>query len=153
MPSDITIIKQNSHGEETWRYTGQVLKQTADAILIQARFNREDSVFEGIPLKKGDPFIEAFYTRHWFNVFEMRDRESSLVKGWYCNVSRPAVINDSTIAYADLALDLLVYPNGDWKLLDEGEYAALDLSAADQAQAQQAVSDLQRLFSLGADFD
>ena len=40
-----------------------------------------------------------------------------------------------------------------WKLLDEDEYAALDLSAADQAQAQQAVTDLQRLFSLGADFE
>ncbi len=153
MPDAVTIIKQNPQREESWRYTGRVLKQTADAVLVQASFNREDSVFEGIPLKKGDPFIEAFYSRRWFNIFEMRDRDSGLTKGWYCNVTRPAVFSDGTIAYADLALDLLVYPNGAWKLLDEDEYAALDLSAADQAQAQQAVTDLQRLFSLGADFE
>ena len=38
MPDAVTIIKQNPQREESWRYTGQVLKQTADAVLVQARF-------------------------------------------------------------------------------------------------------------------
>jgi len=153
MPSDITIIKQNLQEQEVWRYRGRILRQTSAAFLIEAPFNREDTVFEGIPLKKGDPFIEAFYTRRWFNIFEMHDRDSGAIKGWYCNVTRPAVFTDATLSAVDLALDLLVYPDGHWLLLDQDEYADLGLNDVDQAQAQQAVAELQRLFSLGTDFE
>lgn len=153
MHPDITVIKQNLQGQEVWRYTGRILKQTADAVLLEARFNREDSVFEGIPLKKGDLFIEAFYTRRWFNIFEMHDRDSGEVKGWYCNVTRPAVLTTGRLSSVDLALDLLVHPDGQCQLLDEDEYADLKLDAADHAQAQRAVADLRRLFSLGNDFE
>ncbi|HWR65238.1 MAG TPA: YbaK/EbsC family protein [Bellilinea sp.] len=153
MPSDITVIKQNLQEQEVWRYSGRVIRQTSAAVLLEADFNREDTLFEGIPLKKGDPFIEAFYTRRWFNIFEMHDRDSGAIKGWYCNVTRPAVLTDTTLSAVDLALDLLVYPDGHWLLLDEDEYTDLKLNAVDQAQAQQALVELQRLFSLGADFE
>jgi hypothetical protein len=150
--SEITIIKQNLQEQETWRYSGQVLQRTPDAVLIEATFNREDSVFQGIPLIKGDLFIEAYYTRRWFNIFEMHDRDSGAVKGWYCNVTRPALLADGTLTYVDLALDLLVYPDGHWLLLDEDEYQALQVSAEEHAQALNAVEELKRLFSLGAGF-
>ena len=150
--SDITIIKQNINGQETWRYAGQVLQRTPDALLIEAHFNREDTLFQGILLKKGDTFIEAYYTRRWFNIYEMHDRESGLVKGWYCNVTLPPALADGTLSYVDLALDLLVYPDGHWLLLDEDEYEALEVSAEEHTQALNAVEELKRLFSLGAGF-
>ncbi|MHB0989620.1 MAG: YbaK/EbsC family protein [Bellilinea sp.] len=150
--SDIVIIKQDIYGQETWRYAGQVLQRTSDALLIEAHFNREDTHFQGILLKKGDPFIEAYYTRRWFNIFEIHDRDSNSVKGWYCNVTRPAVLADGTLSYVDLALDLLVYPDGRWLLLDEDEYQALQVSAEEHEQAQAALATLKHLFSLGAGF-
>lgn len=149
---NIVIIKQNIHGQETWRYAGQVLQHTPDALLIEAHFNREDTLFQGILLKKDDPFIEAYYTRRWFNIFEMHDRDSGAIKGWYCNVARPAVLADGMLSYVDLALDLLVYPDGRWLLLDEDEYAELQVSAEEHNKAQAAVETLKQLFSLGAGF-
>lgn len=149
---EIVVIKQNLLGEETWRYNGQILKRTTDAVLLTARFNREETLFQGILLKKGDPFVEAYYSRRWFNIFEMRDRDDGRTKGWYCNITRPAKFGDGFISYVDLALDLLVYPDGHWLLLDEDEYAALRLNQADHAQAINAVGALKHLFSLGAGF-
>lgn len=151
-PEEITVIKQNLAGQETWRYSGRVLRRTGDAILLEAFFNREDMEFEGILLKKGDPFIEAYYSRRWFNIFEMHDRDSGETKGWYCNITRPAVFGNGALSYVDLALDVLVFPDGRLRLLDEAEYAALALDAADREQASNAVEELKTLFSLGAIF-
>ncbi|MHB8192770.1 MAG: YbaK/EbsC family protein [Bellilinea sp.] len=149
---EVVVIKQNLQGEETWRYSGQILQSTPDARLLTARFNREDTLFQGILLKQGDPFIEAYYSRRWFNIFEVRDRDDGQTKGWYCNITRPAKFEDGFLSYVDLALDLLVYPDGHWLLLDEDEYAALRLNQVDHAQAMNAVEALKHLFSLGAGF-
>lgn len=149
---EVMVIKQNLAGQETWRYTGQILQRSPDAVLLTAHFNREDMLFHDILLKTGDPFIEAYFTRHWFNIFEICDRDSGGTKGWYCNITRPAQFADGSISYVDLALDLLVYPDGRWLLLDEDEYAELHLDAADDARVNDAVEQLKMLFSLGADF-
>ncbi len=143
--SDITIIKQNIHGQETWRYEGQVLQRTPDALLIEAQFKREDTLFQGILLKKGDPFIEAYYTQRWFNIFEMHDRDSGSVKGWYCNVTRPARFADGHIYSDDLALDYFVQPSGREFILDEDEFTALPLSPEEAASARAALAELRAL--------
>ena len=44
----------------------------------------------------------------------------------------------------DLALDLLVYPDGQKLVLGEDEFAALSLPATDQAQAKAALMELQQ---------
>lgn len=149
---EIVVIKQNIEGEETWRYSGQVLQRTASALLLSARFNRDDLPFEGVNLKNGDLFLEAYYSNRWFNIYEIRDRDSGETKVWYCNVTRPAVFADGSLSYVDLALDLLVYPDGHSRLLDEDEYAALHLGPEEDAHTRQAVAELQHLFSLGAGF-
>lgn len=149
---EIVVIKQNIQEQETWRYTGQVLQRTPDAVLLTARFNRDDLPFHGIVFKRGDPFIEAYYSRRWFNIFEIRDRDSGETKGFYCNITRPAKFLDGSLTYVDLALDLLVYPDGRWLLLDEDEYAGLNLDDEDDARARNAVEELKTLFSIGAAF-
>jgi hypothetical protein len=142
----VTIIKKTPAGAETWRYPGDVLQQTETGILVIAHFNRADSAFHGIHLTKGDPFIEAYYSDRWYNLFEIYDRDSGALKGWYCNVTFPAEFTDGTVEYRDLALDLLVYPDGRQLLLDEDEFAELDIGPAERARALQAVDELRSLF-------
>jgi hypothetical protein len=92
--TEITIIKQNVKGEETWRYSGRVMQKNSSSILIEANFNRPDTPFHGIVLGRGDRFVEIYYSSRWYNIFEIHDREDDRLKGWYCNVTRPAVIYD-----------------------------------------------------------
>ncbi|UCF28624.1 MAG: DUF402 domain-containing protein, partial [Chloroflexota bacterium] len=58
-----------------------------------------------------------------------------------------AEIRDNSIAYRDLALDLLVYPNGNQKVLDEDEFKALPISQEVKLAAQQGLLELQQKFS------
>lgn len=144
----ITVIKRNLQGEETWRYTGVLLQREEDKVVLEAVFNRADLPFQGIVLKRGDRFVETYYTKRWYNVFEIYDRDSGELKGWYCNVAKPAVLEaEDVVSYVDLALDLWVTPSGKQTVLDEDEFAGLALDAQTQTYARAALAELQRAFA------
>lgn len=149
MSPPLVVIKQDLAGRETWRYEGRLLKRDAHSALIEAFFNRPDLPFHGITFAEGDRFIELYFSDRWYNLYEIHDPASGVVKGWYCNISRPAQILPERISYVDLALDLLVYPDGRQLVLDKGEFEALDLDTDDHKQALRALAELRKLFHDG----
>lgn len=152
MSETILVIKLNPERVETWRYNGQVLRRWTDAVLLEARFNREDTPFHDILLKKGDRFVEMYYTDRWYNIFEIHDRDDDTLKGWYCNITCPAEFTAGQVSYVDLALDLLVYPDGRDLVLDEDEFAELKIDDATREQARAALEELRALFSRSRPF-
>lgn len=144
--AEIRVLKQNLAGEVTWQYTGRVLHRDDHSITLEALFNRVDMPFQGVVLKQGDRFVETYYTDRWYDVYEIYDRDSQQRKGWYCNITRPAVIEEKSVSYVDLALDLWVSSDGRQTVLDEDEFRALDLAPPERTRALQALTELQRLF-------
>ncbi|MDZ4770225.1 MAG: DUF402 domain-containing protein [Chloroflexota bacterium] len=147
--SPITVIKRDHHGVETWRYDGTIVDRGAAWVCLIARFNRDDHDAGYLVYRRGDRFTEWFYADHWYNVFRIEDGDSGALKGWYCNITRPAILGETVIASDDLALDLFVAPDGAMRLLDEDEFAALDLTDADRAAAWSAVDALHVLAAGG----
>jgi uncharacterized protein len=144
---ELIVVKKNHAGEETWRYNGNLLQRTPEGILLEAFFDRADIDFHGILIGTGDRFVEAYFTSRWYNIFEIRDRLSDAIKGYYCNVTCPAEFSNGRVEYVDLALDVLVYPDGHTLLLDEDEFAALEINEEETLQARKAVEELHTLFS------
>lgn len=146
-PPVITVIKRNHLGEETWRYSGEELQRWPTGVQLQAYFDREDRTFHGMMLCKGDRFVEWYYTDRWYNIFEIHARQDDSLRGWYCNITRPAELYDGRVEYVDLALDLLVFPDGRQLVLDEDEFAALNLPEPLNSQARLALNELQVQFA------
>ena len=142
MNERVAVIKRNLAGEETWRYDGRVLERGPQHVCLEAFFNRPDLPFHGIMMRSGDRFVETFYSDRWYNIFEIHDKDDDRVKAWYCNVTRPAVFLDGEVSYVDLALDLLVFPDGRQLVLDEDEFQQLPLTDDDR---QRAIAGLQEL--------
>ena len=143
----LTVIKRNPRGEETFRYTGVILRQEPGLTVIEAFFNRNDLPFMGTVLRQGDRFIEAYFMDRWFNIFEIHDKDDDRIKGWYCNVCLPPILEaPDCLSYIDLALDLWVAPDGMMTVLDEDEFAALDLDQNTREKARQALSELKVIF-------
>ena len=149
----ITVIKQDYSGRETYRYQGKLLSLSPHKIVISAHFDLQDTPIEGITLKQGDLFIESYFDNRWYNIFEIHDQDSERIKGWYCNIGHPAMIQKDSIAYRDLALDLLVYPDGQQKVLDREEFATLPLSPQVKAAALKALTELKQKFKARALID
>ena len=121
------ILKKNLAEEVTWQYEGAELSRDENSITIEALFNRDDLPFQDIVLKRNDRFVETFFTDKWYNIFEIYDRDDGKLKGWYCNITKPAVVEDGSVSYVDLALDLWVSADGKRTVLDEDELEELGL--------------------------
>ena len=149
----ITVYKLNPQREETWHYQGVVLGRKDHKVMLEAFFDREDRPFHGLMLGKGDRFIELYSSKYWFNIFEIHDRADDHLKGWYCNVTMPAEIASQTIRYVDLALDLLVFPDGKQLVLDEDEFAEFSIDVSLRQSAWRGLSTLQEIFLKPQDFN
>jgi protein associated with RNAse G/E len=147
MSETVVVIKLDAQRREAWRYAGRILRRWPEAVLLEAHFNRDDLDFHGIPFKRGDRFLEMYYADRWYNIYELHDREDDQLKGWYCNVCLPAEFKDGQVTYVDLALDLLVYPDGRQLVLDEDEFAELKLDGKTGSQARAALEELKRIFT------
>lgn len=134
--STITVIKLDHRGREVFRYQGEVLARNATWVQLEARFGRDEVlVAEGVRFRRGDRFVEWFYSDRWHNIFEIHDADDDHLKGWYCNITRPALLSGDMVRSEDLALDLWVGPDGRQVVLDESEFAALPLDAAERSRA------------------
>ena len=145
----ITIYKLDHHGREVWRYPGRVLARDAHTIRLEGFYNRDNTTVGYAVFKRGDRLVETFYSDRWYNVFAVYDRDEGTLKGWYANVCRPATFDGGAVRCDDLALDVWVSPAGDVTVLDEEEFAALPLPAADRAAARDALAQLLALAGRG----
>jgi protein associated with RNAse G/E len=142
----IKVQKKNPAGEVTYQYEGDLLRRDANSIVLEALFDREDMPFQDVVFRTGDRFVEYYYSDHWYNIFAVHDKDNSMIKGWYCNVGMPAVIEDRIVSYVDLALDLWVSANGKQTVLDEDEFAKLNLNEEMVMGARKGLNELKTLF-------
>ena len=145
MNDQIVVHKLDEKGQEVWRYSGQLMQKSETSITLEASYDHQDEDFHGLRLRQGDRFVETFFSDRWYNVFVVYDVESDMLKGWYCNITRPAYIEAGHVHAEDLALDLVVLPDGTWKVLDEEQFAELDLKLEERQQALNAITELQTL--------
>ena len=66
-----------------------------------------------------EPAIMFFYKNRWFNIIAQLKKNGLF---YYCNIASPYVIDNGVIKYIDYDLDLRVFPNGSFKILDRMEY-------------------------------
>lgn len=145
MTGTIIIHKCDENGHELIAYPGNLLELDDTRIVVEARFNLESRNVGGLWLERGDRFVETYYTDRWYNVFAIYAGEASHFKGWYANVSRPARLQGDQLYADDLALDLLVFPEGRMRVLDEDEFAALTLPVEERALALAALKEMKHL--------
>jgi len=147
MSEVIKVLKKDLKGRVTWQYEGQVLRREPNAVVLEAFFNRPDLPFMDVIFKQNDRFVETFYTDRWYNIFEIYDRDDGRLKGWYCNVGRPAILSEGEVSYVDLALDLWVSAEGKRTVLDQDEFDMLSLDDSESEKALSALADLRQLFT------
>jgi protein associated with RNAse G/E len=142
----IIVHKYNHAGKHILQYEGEMIDSGPTWVNLRAVFSREDADMGFVTFRRGDVFIEWFYTDRWYNVFEIRDWKNDALKGWYCNLGRPAVWDaPEVISYVDLALDLWVSSTGQQTVLDEDEFSALNLDEKTRRMVRAALRELQAM--------
>lgn len=104
--------------------------------------------FGFVRFEPGDMFTEYYWRDRWYSVKEVRDPAGTL-KGWYCDITRPATLTGTDLVVEDLDLDLWRSADGtDVRRLDEDEFEESGLAESDPRAASAAVAALDELESL-----
>lgn len=138
----VTVHKLDAQGREVWRYPGRTHQTAPGRIVLEAEFGRDPMDVGGLRMEPGDRFVETFYTDRWYNVFAVYHGRGPRLRGWYCNIARPARVEAEAVYAEDLALDLVVLADRTWRVLDRDEFDALSLADQDREQALQGLADL-----------
>ena len=64
---------------------------------------------------------EYFWKDCWFNVFRIHESEGDL-RNFYCNICQPPFIENQTLNYVDLDIDVLVWKDFTYEILDSDEF-------------------------------
>ncbi len=145
----ITVHKLDALGRTVVSYSGRVLARTGSQVILEAFFDRGPVAVGPVTFNPGDRFVEHYDAGRWYNIFEVYDANDGRFKCWYCNITRPARITGGSVASDDLALDLLIEPEGQAILLDRDEFDALALDQNERESALAALRELQNLAQTG----
>ncbi|MFD0438573.1 DUF402 domain-containing protein [Streptomyces chartreusis] len=140
---DVVLVKG---GRTKIRYAAELVADDGTRIAVRAPWSG-DGVrdFGFVRFEPGDVFTEYYWRDRWYAVKEVRDAAGTL-KGWYCDVTRPATLSGTELVVEDLDLDLWRSADGTEVLrLDEDEFAESGLERSDPEAAAAAVAALDEL--------
>ncbi len=66
---------------------------------------------------------EYYWTNRFYNIFRFANPDGGL-RNFYCNIATPARLENQTLRFIDLDIDVLVHPDLSYEVLDEDEFAA-----------------------------
>lgn len=112
---------------QAYKHDGKLRGQWDEAVLLEK--HRDYLVFgnnktlvteaNGSKWKTKEPAIIYFFYKEWFNII-VQFKKNGIY--YYCNIGTPFIIEDDTIKYIDYDLDLRIFSNGAFKILDTLEY-------------------------------
>ncbi|WP_405654784.1 DUF402 domain-containing protein [Streptomyces sp. RK9] len=153
--TDVEVVLRKA-GRTKIRYPARLLSDDGTRVTVRAPWAGAGvRDFGFVRFEPGDVFVEHFWRDRWYAVKEVYAADGTL-KGWYCDVTRPAVRDGAVLTVEDLDLDLWCSADGTTILrLDEDEFAASPLPETDPpaaAAALAALDDLEQLAEAGGHF-
>lgn len=110
-----------------YKHNGELYKTWDKALILDIKKDYivlgNDNVLvtksDGRVWRTKEPAIMFFYKERWFNIIAQL-KENGLF--YYCNIASPYIMDNRILKYIDYDLDLRVFPDGAFKILDRNEY-------------------------------
>ncbi|WP_236239263.1 DUF402 domain-containing protein [Streptomyces sp. CC228A] len=149
---EVVLVKA---GRVKIRYPAELLSDDGAVVTVRAAWAGGGvRDFGFVRFEPGDVFTEHYRRDRWYSVKEVRAADGTL-KGWYCDITRPAAVTAGEVVVEDLDLDLWVSADRSLVLrLDEDEFEASGLADRDPqaaARAREALDALERTARSGGD--
>lgn len=114
---EIHSYKHDSNIHRSWDEA--ILLEINDDYLVFGNYKTKVTESDGRSWRTKEPAVLYFFFNKWYNIIGQYKKDGIY---YYCNIASPFIIEDETIKYIDYDLDLRVFPDGSFKVLDRGEY-------------------------------
>ena len=114
----------NIHG---YKHNGKLYKTWDEAILLDetddyyvfGNNNTKVTKIFGKSWNTKETAILFYFKDNWYNVVAQLKKNGIY---YYCNLASPVIIENKTIKFIDYDLDLRIFPDNTYKVLDRAEY-------------------------------
>lgn len=146
---------------QCYKHNGKVDRSGNEAVVLDIKkdyivFGNDKVLLidgDGRTRRTHEPAILYFFKNRWFNIMAQLKKDGIT---YYCNIATPFIIEEGTVKYIDYDLDLRIYNNGEYKILDKMEYKyhkkIMNYSEDLETAIKNGLDDLIKLYTNGSDF-
>lgn len=110
-------------------WTARLVAQEMNLLIFEGVFDRDVDHPDLGFIKCGTISREYYWLDRWYNIFRFHEPDGTL-RNYYCNVNMPPVFLGNDLDYIDLDIDIVVWPDGRYEVLDEAEFERNELQFA-----------------------
>ncbi len=144
----VTINSRKFNGKIHRSWKAKLLSNENSLMVFVGEFEKEVNHNHLGVIGRGTISHEFYWTDCWYNIFRFHEPDGGL-RNFYCNVNLPPKFENNVLDYVDLDIDLLVWKDFSYQILDMDEF---EQNAArflyPNELRQKALSSLDELISL-----
>ena len=115
----INSRKYDGHIRRSWE--GGLISESETQIVLVGKFEEDVGHDEIGLIKKGTVSFEFYWPGRWYNIFRFHEPDGTL-RNYYCNITMPPTLSDGVLDYVDLDIDVLVWPDNRYEVLDLDDF-------------------------------
>ena len=117
----ITINSRKYDGQIRRSWEGGLISESETQIVLVGKFEEDVGHDEIGLIKKGTVSFEFYWLDSWYNIFRFHEPDGTL-RNYYCNITMPPTLSDGILDYVDLDIDVLVWPDNRYEVLDLDDF-------------------------------
>jgi hypothetical protein len=117
----VTINSRKFDGTIRRSWKCELIEQNATSLIFVGVFEHDVSHPDLGDIACGTVSYEYYWLDRWYNIFCFHEPNGSF-RNYYCNINMPPIFAGGILDYVDLDIDVVVWPDGSFKILDEDEY-------------------------------
>lgn len=122
MAGQIVTINSRKYDQSIRRSWLCELIDQADGLMVFAGTFDQDVTHPDLGhITRGTTSYEYYWLDRWYNIFRFHEPDGSF-RNYYCNISMPPSIAGDVVDYVDLDIDIVVWPDATFEILDESEF-------------------------------
>ena len=117
----VTVNSRKFDGTINRTWDCRPVEITLSSLVLVGRFARDVDHPDLGKIAAGTTSCEFFWPYCWYNVFRFHEPDGS-IRNFYYNISMPFLFENDQLDYIDLDIDVIVWPDGTFKVLDIEEF-------------------------------
>jgi uncharacterized protein len=117
----ITVNSRKYDGTIRRSWTCELIERQDPLLLFVGEFENDVEHPDLGCIARGTVSYEYYWLDRWYNIFRFHEPSGSL-RNFYCNINMPPSFDGSVLDYVDLDIDILVWPDFSYTILDRDDY-------------------------------
>ena len=117
----ITINSRKYDGRLHRSWQATLIEQSTSRLKFVGEFDQEIIHQHLGVIRRGTVSYEYYWLERWYNVFRFHEPDGEF-RNFYCNINLPPIFNNDVLDYVDLDIDVLVWKDFSYSILDLDEF-------------------------------